>query len=86
MNPEIEVTGSEVPDVGAQDPTERNSPVAWEGSEETQFLRQEVTGEPVCYFNEQPFEHGAVVKSGTSILRCDHGIWIEAGPADSDNP
>ncbi len=76
----------EIRDVGAQDPTENNSPIAWEDSDETQFLRQESPGGPVCYFNNEAFAHGAVVKSGTSMLRCDRGIWIEAGPADSDNP
>lgn len=76
----------EIRDVGAQDPTERNSPIAWEDSVETQFLRQESPGEPVCYFNDEAFENGAIVKSGTSMLRCDYGIWIEAGPADTDNP
>jgi hypothetical protein len=77
---------ADIRDVGAQDPTGKNSPVAWEDSVETQFLRQESPGEPVCYFNNTAYEHGTVVKSGTSILRCDRGIWIEAGPADPDNP
>ena len=76
----------EIPDVGAQDPTEKNSPVAWEGSIETQFLRQEAPGTPVCFFNNESYTHGALVKSGTSILRCDRGLWVEAGPADAMNP
>lgn len=77
---------TDIPDVGAPDPSENNSPIAWESSVETQFLRQESPGEPVCYFNNTPFEHGAIVKSGASLLRCDRGIWVEAGPADPDNP
>ena len=74
----------DIRDVGAPDPTEKNSPIAWEGSVETQFLRQESPGEPVCYFNNEAFAQGAVVKTGTSILRCDRGIWVEAGSAETD--
>lgn len=77
---------SSIPDVGDQDPAERNSPIAAEEDEETQFLRQDVPGEAVCWFNDVAYEHGAYVKSGTVILRCDRGIWIESGPADAENP
>lgn len=75
-----------IPDVGDQDPTERNSPIAAEEGGETPSLRQHVPGDTVCYFNDMRFSHGSFVKSGTVILRCDRGIWVEAGPADVDNP
>ena len=73
-------------DVGAPDPELNTSPIAEESGDETDILRQEVLGEPVCYFNNQSFPTGAHIKSGTSILKCDYGIWIPAGPADPDNP
>ncbi len=73
-------------DVGAPDPELNTSPIAEEGSDDTEILRQEVPGEPVCYFNNKSFATGAHVKSGTSLLKCDYGIWIPAGPADPDNP
>jgi len=73
-------------DVGAPDPELNTSPIADEGDEETEVLRQEEPGEPVCYFNNKRFSTGAYIKSGTSILKCDYGIWIPAGPADPDNP
>lgn len=73
-------------DVGAADPELNTSPIAEEGNDESEILRQEVPGEPVCYFNNQIFANGTHIKSGTSILRCDYGIWIPAGPADPDNP
>ncbi|MDH5711104.1 MAG: YnjH family protein [Gammaproteobacteria bacterium] len=60
--------------------------MAEENNDESEVLRQEVPGEPVCYFNNQNFPNGAHVKSGGSILRCVYGIWIQAGPADSGNP
>ena len=73
-------------DVGAPDPELNTLPIAEEGGDETEILHQEVPGEPVCYFNNQSFPTGAYIKSGTSILKCDYGIWIPAGPADPDNP
>lgn len=75
-----------VVDVGAPDPELNTSPIAEEGSEDTEALRLEVPGEPVCYFNDKKFATGAYVKSGTSVLKCDYGIWVPAGPADPDNP
>jgi len=73
-------------DVGVPDPELNTSPIADETDEETEVLRQEVPGEPVCYFNNRSFKTGAYIKSGTSILKCDYGIWVPAGPADPDNP
>lgn len=75
-----------LPDVGDQDPAGRNSPIAAEEDEETPFLRQDVPGDAVCWFNDVAYADGAYVKSGAAVLRCDRGIWIECGPADSDNP
>jgi hypothetical protein len=73
-------------DVGAPDPELATSPIAEEGSDNVETLRLEVPGEAVCYFNDKQFVTGDFVKSGTSLLKCDYGIWIPAGPADPDNP
>ena len=40
-----------IPQVGAQDPELKNSPIAEEEDEDTDVIRQQVPGEPVCYFN-----------------------------------
>lgn len=74
------------PDVGPQDPELRNSPIAEEGDEDTEVLRQELPGEPVCYFNDRAFLDGDYVRSGTGLLRCDHGLWLLVGSSDPDNP
>ncbi len=42
-------------DVGVPDPELNTSPIADETDEETEVLRQEVPGEPVCYFNNRSF-------------------------------
>jgi hypothetical protein len=73
-------------DVGAPDPELNTSPIAEENSEDTEVLRQEVPGEPVCHFNDKSYATGSYVKSGTAVLKCDYGIWIPAGPADPENP
>ncbi|HLT90087.1 MAG TPA: DUF1496 domain-containing protein [Woeseiaceae bacterium] len=76
-----------VPEVGDQDPAARNSPIAGEDDEDTLFLRHDVPDDAaVCWFNDVPYADGSFVRSGTVILRCDRGIWIESGPADPANP
>ena len=74
-----------VPEVGAPDPELKNSPIAEQMEEDYEVLRREVPGEPVCYFNNEVFEHGAFVRSGTVLFRCDYGIWVDGGPADPEN-
>jgi hypothetical protein len=64
--------------LGAQDPELKNSPIAWESDEDTEALREEIEDEPVCFFNDQVYSHGTVVSSGSTLLRCDHGIWVPA--------
>ncbi len=74
-------------DLGAQDPELRNSPIAEEGDEDTETLRETVTEDaPLCYFNDRAYVHGTLVRSGTTTLRCEHGLWVRAGPGDPDNP
>jgi hypothetical protein len=73
-------------DLGSQDPERRNSPIADETDEDVEVLRQEIPPGPVCYFNDKPYSDGTIVKSGTTLLRCDKGLWISAGPSDADNP
>jgi hypothetical protein len=75
-----------MPRVGAMDPELRNSPVIQELDEEPDLVLQHRPGEHVCYFNGRSYPHGEYVASGTQVLRCDSGVWIEAGPADPDNP
>jgi hypothetical protein len=72
--------------LGAQDPELKNSPVAWESDEDTEALRESIPEEPVCYFNDRAYAHDTVVGSGDVLLRCDHGLWVPAGPADPLNP
>lgn len=74
------------PQVGAPDPERNNSPVAEEMDEEYEVLRREVPGEPVCWFNDQSYGHGSYVCSGSDLLRCDYGLWVNEGSCDPDNP
>ena len=70
-------------ELGTQDPELKNSPVAWEGDEDTEALREEITDEPECFFNGRAFPHGTVISSGSTRLSCDHGLWIPAEPGDA---
>lgn len=75
-----------IPNLGAQDPELKNSPVAWESDEESEVLRRTIPDEPACYFNDTAYSHGTVIQCGTELLRCDHGIWVQAGSSDPVNP
>ena len=75
-----------IPQVGAQDPDLENSPIADEEDEDTDVLRQQVPGEPVCYFNGSSYPHGAFVQSGSQLLKCSYGIWIDEGSTDARTP
>jgi para-nitrobenzyl esterase len=82
------VTNPGTRDVGAVDPQLKTSPIAEEMSEDWQLLRQEVPegAAPMCYFNGEAFQPGAFVRSGTVVLECRDGLWVEIGPADPRNP
>lgn len=75
-----------IPHVGAQDPELQNSPIAEEEDEDTDVVRQQVPGEPVCLFNGTSYPHGTYVVSGSQLLKCSYGVWVESGSADPDNP
>ena len=72
--------------VGAPDPELKNSPIALETDEDFEVMKQELPGEPVCFFNSKAYSHGVYVCSGDVLLRCDYGIWIRLGSCDPDNP
>ena len=73
-------------DVGAQDPELRNSPIAEESLEPDPTLRQQAPEEGFCYFNDEVFKDGEVVRSGTVMLRCNLGIWVPTASGDPENP
>jgi hypothetical protein len=72
--------------LGAPDPERKTSPVAWETDEDTDSLRESVPDEAVCLFNDTSYDHGTVIESGSSRLRCEHGIWVPVGPTAESKP
>jgi hypothetical protein len=74
-----------IPHVGAQDPELKNSPIAEEEDEDTDVIRQQVPGEPVCYFNGEEYKHGSYVVSGSLLLQCNYGVWVESAASDPRN-
>lgn len=77
---------SSLQQVGAQDPELPNSPIAQEEDEDTDVVRQQLPGVPVCLFNGREFANGSFVTSGMALLKCSYGVWIESGSADPRNP
>jgi hypothetical protein len=75
-----------VTQVGAPDPELHNSPIAEEEDLDTDVVRQQVPGEAVCWFNGTEFRNGEYVASGSLVLRCNYGIWVDAGSIDQRNP
>ena len=73
------------PRVGAPDPELNTSPI-FDGSEEDLSLDRELES-GVCYFNNETFELGSYVCSGSDLLRCeDRGVWIKEGSCYPDEP
>jgi len=74
------------PQLGAPDPERKTSPVAWEADEDTESLRESIDEDAICFFNDGSYGHGTVIESGSLLLRCDHGIWVPAGPTEESKP
>lgn len=75
-----------IPELGPQDPNLLNSPIIGEMDEDREFLRQNAPDSAHCLFNGQRFDDGAFVRSGTVMLKCQAGNWVESGPGDPENP
>jgi len=75
-----------LPQVGSPDPELNTSPIAEEMDEEYDVVKQEVPGEPVCYFNNKSYKTGQYVCSGNARLHCNYGVWVREGSCDPDNP
>ena len=72
--------------VGAIDPKLKTSPVFEETAEDADVLGQQAPEAATCWFNGQAFATGEFVRSGSVVLQCRRGLWVEIGPADPDNP
>ena len=77
---------SESTNLGNQIPELKNSPIAWEGDEDTETLREALPSEPTCFFNDREFAHGTIVSGDGVRLRCDRGLWVPAAPAEPGKP
>lgn len=68
-----------IPQVGAPDPELENSPIAEEEDEDTDVLLQQAPEESVCMFNGVRYNDGDFVASGSQVLKCCAGVWVESG-------
>jgi hypothetical protein len=60
--------------------------IAGEEDEETDVVRQQVADEPVCFFNGVSYRNGDFVASGSQVLECSEGVWVDSGSTDTRNP
>ena len=68
------------PQVGTADPERRNSPIQTDPEQSFELMRAQIGDEAAgCYFNDRRYPEGSCVLSGTTYLRCEHGIWVEGG-------
>jgi hypothetical protein len=68
------------PQVGSADPERRNSPIQTDPEQSFELMQAQVGDEAdACYFNDRRYPAGSYVLSGTTYLRCERGIWVEAG-------
>lgn len=65
-------------EVGAADPTLRNSPIVDLLAQEEPPVLDDAVPE-ACYFNGEAYAHGSFVVSGGSVLRCENGVWAMTG-------
>ena len=71
---------TQAPQVGAADPERKNSPIQTDPDQSFELLREQVGDEAAgCYFNDVEYAEGALIMSGSTRLRCERGIWVEAG-------
>lgn len=65
--------------VGAPDPERKNSPIFDDADADYLSLDSELESGG-CYLNDQYFDIGDFVCSGSEMLRCeDRGIWVREG-------
>ena len=72
--------------VGAPDPELRNSPIVEETDENYEIAAQTLPDEPLCFFNGHAYRHDQFVCSGSELLRCFRGAWVQEGSCDPTNP
>ncbi|HEX7686629.1 MAG TPA: hypothetical protein VF453_02930 [Burkholderiaceae bacterium] len=66
--------------VGAPDAERETSPVVDQGDEGDELDIEAGAHGGVCRFNGTPFPVGAMVLSGSEVLRCEApGVWVRTG-------
>lgn len=74
------VSRETAPQVGVPDPERRNSPLQTDPEQSFELVREQIGDEPGgCYFNDVLYAEGKHVLSGSTYLRCEGGVWVEAG-------
>jgi hypothetical protein len=79
--------GTTASHVGAPDPELKTSPILEEYDEDAPLMAQEFDELPMCWFNGETYESGAMVTTGDgSLLRCEKGVWIRQDSPEPETP
>ena len=70
-------------DVGAPQPDLQTSPILSDFDDEREMIEAQIPEERLCHFNGVIYPHGTHIKSGTLILECDRGAWVESESIES---
>lgn len=80
MSPSNAAKIEHAPQGGTADPERRNAPVQSEPAQSLELMREQMGDDAAgCYFSDSHAKEGSYVRSGGTYLRCDRGIWVEAG-------
>jgi hypothetical protein len=72
--------------VGAPDPDRKTSPILEEYDEDAPILAQEFDDLPMCWYNDETYASGAMVRTGDgSLLRCEKGVWVRQDLPDPED-
>lgn len=66
------------PQVGAPDPERRTSPILSRETDTGELSFDSELEQGACLFNDQRYELGEYVRSGSELLHCmERGIWVK---------
>jgi hypothetical protein len=66
------------PQVGAPDPEHRTSPILSRETDTGELSFDSELEQEACLFNDQRYELGEYVRSGSELLHCvERGVWVK---------
>ena len=80
------IAQNQVQEVGDPDHEQPISPIDEEADEDKDAAGQVLREDAECYINSRRYPEGQFVRSGTELLQCMRGTWVQQDPGDPANP